>query len=175
MLSTDLRNGPWKLGCAPANQIESSNSNWYQVRSKPEIHVAERSNDGGYYDVAVHSLYLPWLFFHGLELNLDYNSTTPTEKDISVHGIWDATRRAHAHFLLNAVNAIRSGRGRGLEECYRGIARSNGLAISLERAILNHDILVGSSLIGLEISLTSFRDLILKFANSLRDVLCSLV
>jgi len=159
VLSTDLRNGPWKLGCAPANQIESSNSNWYQVRSKPGINVAEKSSDGGYYDVAVHSLYLSWLFFHGLELNLDYNSTTSTEKDISVHGIWNATRRAHAHFLLNAVNAIRSERDRGLEECYRSIARSNELAISLERVILNHDILIDSSLIELEISLTFFRDL----------------
>ena len=55
------------------------------------------------------------------------------------------------------------------------MSRSNGLAIPLERAILNHDILVSSSLIGLGIPLTFFRNLILKFANSLRDVLCSLV
>ncbi len=99
----------------------------------------------------------------------------PIEKDISVHGIWDATRRAHARFLLKAVNAIRSRFGREREGFYRNIARSNGLEIPLERAILNHDILVGSSLIGLVIPLTSFRDLLLKFANSLRDVLCSLV
>ena len=171
----NLRNESWKLDCASANQIESSNFNWYQVRSKSKINVTEKSNDDEYYDVAVHSLYLSWLFFHELKLNLDYNSTTSIKKDISIHDIWNATRRTHAHFLLNAVNAIRSERDRELEKCYHDIARSNDLAISLERVILNHDILINSSLIELEISLTFFRDLILKFANSLRNVLCFLI
>lgn len=171
----NLRNESWKLDCASANQIESSNFNWYQVRSKSKINVTEKSNDDEYYNVAVHSLYLSWLFFHELELNLNYNSTTSIEKDIFIHGIWNATRRTHAHFLLNAVNAIRSEHDRELKKCYHDIAWSNDLAISLERVILNHDILIDSSLIELEISLTFFRDLILKFANSLRDILCFLI
>ncbi len=140
-----------------------------------KINIIEKSNNDEYYNVAVHSLYLSWLFFHELKLNLDYNSTTSTEKDISIHDIWDATRRAHAYFLFNAVNAIHSECDWELEKCYHDIAWSNDLAISLERVILNHDILMNSSLIELEISLTFFRDLILKFANSLHDVLCFLI
>lgn len=147
-LDTDLENGPWKLGCVPANQIESSSSDWYQIKSKPGIHIAGRSNEGGYYEIAVHSSYLPWLSSRGL-ICLDYNPITPIRDDILFHGSWEATKRAHACFLRNAVNAIRSTRSQGLKKCYRNVARSFGLEIPLERMILNYDILVIFSSIGL--------------------------
>jgi len=89
---------------------------------------------------------------HGLELNLDYNPTKPTESDILIHGTWRANSRAQAFFLDRALEAIRlrqsyEPQDQAREACYRDVARSNGLVVLLERAILNHDILVSLPLI----------------------------
>ena len=172
-LGTDLNNGQWKLGCVLADQIESSKSKWYTAKLEPGIVVGGKSNDGDSYEVAVHTSYLPWLSFHELDLDLDYNPTTPTNEDKSIHSVWEARRRAQAHFLGNAVNAIRSKCGRGHGECYRDVARSNGLEIPLQREILKHDILVSSSLVSLYIPLTRCsRNLVPNFADALRNGLC---
>ena len=172
-LGTDLNNGRWKLVHVPADQIESSKSKWYKTKLEPGIIVGGTSNDGGSYEVAVHTSYFPWLSFHGLELDLDYNPTTPTDEDKSIYGVWEAIRRAHARFLRSAVNAIRSRHGQGHGECYRDVARSNGLEIPLQREILKHDILVSSSLVCLCIPLIGFsRNPVPKFANALRNALC---
>jgi len=141
---------------------------------EPGINVAGKTEDGKSYEVVIHASYVQWLFFFGCELYFDYDPTAPIKEDILVHGIWEATQRVHARFLLNAVNKIRSGCYRGFEECCRDLARSNGLAIPLERALLIYDILVSSSLFGLRILLTFFRSPIHEFADYSSNVLCSL-
>jgi len=143
---TILTNGPWKLVCATAN------SKSYQIISDLGLTIAGESNDGQSYELVVGGLCLSWLSFHGLELNLDYNPTKPTESDVLIHGTWRANRRAQAFFLDRALKAIRLRQSyephdQAREACYRDVARSNSLMVLLERAILNHDILVSLPLI----------------------------
>lgn len=90
--------------------------------------------------------YVQWLLFHACELHFDYDPTAPTREDILLHGILEATKRGLARFLRNAAYRIRSGWCQGYEGCCRDLARSNGLRVQLERALLTYDILVSSSL-----------------------------
>ncbi len=108
-------------------------------------------------------------------MDFKYDPTAPTREDILDHGSWEATKRGRARFLRNAVNGIRSGCCRIYEECCRDLARSNGLTIPLERALLTHDILVSSSLFGFPTLLTIFSNLNHLFASFLHNILCSLV
>lgn len=143
---TILTNGPWKLVCATAN------SKSHQIISDLGLTITGESNDGQFYELVVGGSCLSWLSFHGLELNLDYNPTKPMESDVLIHGTWRANRRAQAFFLDRALKAIRLRPSYGphdqaCEACYRDVARSNSLMVLLERAILNHDILVSLPLI----------------------------
>lgn len=119
----------------------------------------------------IHASYVQWLFFLGYEVCFDYDPTAPIREDILVHGTGEATKKSQARFLRNAANRIRSGRCRGYEECCRDLARSNGLRIALERALLTHDVLVSSSLFDFQNLLRLFRNLIHLFASVLRNVL----
>lgn len=166
-------NQSWKLICVPADQIETSCSKWFD--SEPGIDVVGKTEDGKAYEIVINASYVQWLFFLGYEICLDYDPTAPIKEDILVHGVWEATKRGHTRFLRNAVNRIRSGCSRGYEECCRDVARSNGLRIPLERALLTHDILVSSSLFSFPVPLTFFRNLIHLFASFLHNILCSLV
>jgi hypothetical protein len=100
-----------------------------------------------FYEIAVCESYFPWLVLHQFkfELGLCYDRTEPTEAEIRVYGVLAAKRRAQAHFLENAIKGIWSGRGRRFERYYRSIAPFQ-LQIPLERVILNHDVLVNSTL-----------------------------
>jgi hypothetical protein len=143
---TILSNRPWKLVCVTAN------SKSYQIISDLGLTIAGESNDGQSYELVVGESCLSWLSFHGLELNLGYNPTKPTESDILIHGTWRANSRAQAFFLDRALKAIRLRQSyephdKAREACYRDVARSNSLMVLLERAILNHDILVSPPLI----------------------------
>ncbi|MCJ1288290.1 hypothetical protein MMC26_007645, partial [Xylographa opegraphella] len=60
------------------------------------------------------------------------------------YGIKEAKERAYAQFLSDAVAMIRVRGIPELVQCYRNFARQNGLEIQLERAILDHDILVSN-------------------------------
>ncbi len=143
---TILTNGPWKLVCVTAN------SKSYQIISDLGLTIVGESNDGQLYELVVGESCLSWLSFHGLELNLKYNPTSPRECDVWIHGTWRANWRAQAFFLDRALKVIRlrqsyEPQGQAREACYRDAARANGLMVPLERAILNHDILVSLPLI----------------------------
>jgi hypothetical protein len=138
---------------------------------EPEINVVGKSEDGKSYEVVIHAIYVQWLVFSGY----DYDPIAPVKEDILDYGTRDATKRGHARFLRNAANRIRSGCCPGYEECCRNLARSNGLRILLERALLTHDILVSSSLFSFTVLLTFCRNLIQLFASVLHNILCSLV
>ena len=129
--------------------METSCSKWFN--SEPGINVVGKTEDGKAYEIVIHVSYVQWLFFLGYEICLDYDPTAPIREDILVYSTWEAAKRGRARFLYNAVNRIRSGCYRGYEECCRDLARSNGLRIPLERALLIHDILVSSSLFGFPI------------------------
>ena len=100
---------------------------------------------------------------------------TPTREDILALETWKAIKKGHARFLRNAVKRIRSGCCQGYEECCRDLARSNGLRIPLERALLIYDILISSSLFCFPALPTIFRNLIQLFASVLHNTLCSLI
>jgi hypothetical protein len=108
-------------------------------------------------------------------MNFKYDLTTSTRKDILNHDNWEATKRGRVRFLRNAMNGIHFKCCRIYEECCRDLVRSNDLRISLERALLTHDILVSSSLFGFPILLTIFSNLNHLFASFLHNILCFLV
>lgn len=170
---SDLSNQSWKIICVLADQIDTKLSHW--LGSEPGISVAGKTKDGKAYEVAIHASYLPWLCFLECEMCFDYDPTAPTREDILVHGIREATNRGYVYFLRNAVDRIRSDCSQGFELCCRDLARSKGLSIPLERALLIHDILVSYSLFGFPISLTSLRNLIHLFGGLSHGILCSLV
>jgi len=131
----------------PTGQIEPETSDWHQIKSAPGIYVVGKSSDGKFYEVAVCASYFPWLVSHKFqfELGLHYDRTTPAEGEVRVYGILPARRRAQAHFLENVIREISYGRGRTFEQYCRCNAPYQ-LQIPLERAILNHHVLVNSTL-----------------------------
>lgn len=143
---TILINESWKLVCVIAN-FKS-----YQIISNLKLTIVEKSNDDQLYELVVDESCLSWLFFHGLKLNLNYNSTSSRECDVWIHDIWRANWRAQVFFLDRTLKVIRlrqsyEPQNQAREACYCDAVRANDLMISLERAILNHDILISLSLI----------------------------
>ncbi len=132
--------------------METNCSKW--LNSEPGINVVGKTEDGKAYEIVIHISYVQWLFFWGHEKCLDYDPTAPIREDILAYGTWEAAKRGRARFLRDAVKRIRSGCYWEYEECCRDLARSNGLRIPLERALLTHDILVSSSLFGFPVPLT---------------------
>jgi hypothetical protein len=171
-MSYDYWKGPWILVAIPTTETDSSTSQLYQENSRSGICVTSKSNNGEFYEAVIDELY----FVGPRNFDLTYNPTKPTERDITIHGRWEATRRAQRHFCERAAYLIRSSEyPRKVAICYRGVASSNGLATALERAILNLDISVGSSFTALQIvPLTSFSRLYPEFANTWYKTLCSL-
>lgn len=163
------------LVCVPADQCESGNCRWLNL--EPYINLARKTKDGRLYEVVIQTWSLKWLFFLECDTNLNCNPTAPTKEDILILGFKKATVIAHAGFLSNAVNEIRSRRCQGYKECCRHYARSNGLAITFERILLIHDIVVSSFLFALRPSnfANILRNLIHQFANVLRNAFCFLV
>jgi hypothetical protein len=113
---------------------------WNQIEAAPGIYTAGIIDSGKFYEVAVNSSYIPWLFNHKFELDLDYDPTKSTDTDVLSYGAWEAKSRANARFLKIAVKAIQSGPPE-LGLCYREDAQLRGLQIQLEWAILYQDIL----------------------------------
>lgn len=108
--------------------------------------IVKHKHPGSYELVAVKSC-LSFLSerFPDFQLIFDYNSFMPTEKNVSVHGIWEAKNRARINTLNNAAEAIRSGWGHGPAKCYRSTIEKAGLGTELERAILSWDIQVSDT------------------------------
>jgi hypothetical protein len=129
----------------PVDQIEPKNSPWDQLQSARGIFIAGKSNDGTFYRVAVNEGYLRWLRFHKYKFELDLEPLEPAEAEIRCQGKWVAKCNAEDQFLQDAVEAIFSGRGPGLESSYRKIAPPPR-RIQFECASLSHDVLVGLSL-----------------------------
>ncbi|KAF2838463.1 hypothetical protein M501DRAFT_1016564 [Patellaria atrata CBS 101060] len=138
--SSDASPKPWTLCLIPTGQIECSLSGWHQLRSAPGIYLAQKCIGDKFYEVAVNPSYVPLLQFYEFECDFNYDPVEPVDADIRIHGKSHAKKRAETRFLRNAVKAIRSGLGRGLELCYCDIARSHGLQAPLEQAILAEDI-----------------------------------
>jgi hypothetical protein len=135
----------------PTDQIESETSDWGQILSvtvsAPGIYVIGKSSDGKFYEVAVCSSYFPWLVGHHFqfESGLYYDRTKPTDAEIQLYGRLQARKKAQAHFFGSLTTGISSGRGRSFERYCLNIAPYK-LQIPLERAILNHNVLVNSTL-----------------------------
>lgn len=125
----------------PTPKTERENDIWNQIQSAPGIYAAGVGNNGDFNEIAVDSSYIPWLFTHGFELNLDYDPMEPADTDVVYYGECGAKARANAHFLEIAMEACRFG-PRELRQCFREIAQLRRLDIPLEWAILNQDILV---------------------------------
>jgi hypothetical protein len=148
----------------PTPQTERDSSIWNQIKSAPGIYAAGKSNNGNFYVVAVDLSYIPWLFNHKFNLNLNYDPTELAEKDVLYYGACEAKSRANARFLEIAVKAIQSG-PRELRLCFVEVAQLRGLQIQLEWAILKYDILV-SSPFSLQVNNTDFiRSLIWSVRN----------
>ena len=126
-------------------QIEPRTSDWDQVKKAPGIWVVGKTCDDKFYEVAVCQSYFSWLDSHefAFELHLHYNRTGPADAEVRVYGILPARRRAQVHFLQNLIRQISLGRGQRFEQYCRRIAPYE-LQIPLERAILNHHVLVNS-------------------------------
>ncbi|KAH8590407.1 hypothetical protein B0O99DRAFT_691617 [Bisporella sp. PMI_857] len=144
-----LSNGSWKSwkSCyVLADQIEPKYSDWYQIKSARGLHIVGKCCNGKFYEVAVHESYIPWLLRHDFDFlpclddDVDVDRAEPTDAEIRVHGIPAAQRRARDSFLLNIINAIKSGNSPGLVSYFRHIVPLP-LRISLEWAILSHEIL----------------------------------
>jgi hypothetical protein len=130
----------------PADQIEPENSPWEQIQSAQGIFIAGRSYDGTFYRVAVNEGYLPWLHLQGYKFELDPEPLRPEQAEVRCQGTWVATCNAEDRFLRDAVEAIFSGRGPGLESAYRKIAPPRQ-QIPFEWASLSRDVLVSLSFI----------------------------
>lgn len=130
----------------PTAQIEPKTSDWDQIKTAPGICVIGKTCDGKFYEVAVCKSYSPWLVSHEFEFELDlhYNRTEPADAEVRVYGILPARKRSQAYFLKNVIREISFGRGRRFEQYCRRIAPYE-LQIPLERAILNHHVLVNST------------------------------
>lgn len=146
-----LSSGLWKPCYVPTDQIEPKISDWYQIKSARGLYVVGKCCNGNFYEVAVHESYIPWLLRHKFKFlpYLDFDRTKPADAEVRVYGIRAARRRARISFLRNIINAIRSGRSPGLVSYFRRIVPSP-LRVSLEWAILNHEILVNLSSIQLQ-------------------------
>ena len=103
-------------------------------------HIAQHKRAGSY-ELVIATSYLDFLLekFKDFHLVVDYDPFEPAEKDIRIHGSWEAKRKARTNTLKNAVEAIRNGWGQQPAECYREIIRQAGLEIELENLILNWD------------------------------------
>ena len=114
----------------PTGQIEPKTSDWDLIKSAPGICVVGKTSDGNFYEVAVRRSYAPWLESHKFqfELGLQYDPAKPA-----------------AQFLENVIREISQGRGPTFEQYFRRICPDQ-LQIPLERAILNHRVLVNSTL-----------------------------
>jgi hypothetical protein len=136
----------------PTGQIEPKLSDWDQIKSAPGICVVGKACDAKFYEVAVCNSYIPWLDSHKfefefeLELGHHYDRTKPTDAEVRLYGRLPARRRTQAHFLKNVIREISFERGRRFEQYCRRIV-PNELQIPLERAILNHHVLVNSTFI----------------------------
>jgi hypothetical protein len=131
----------------PTGKIEPKTSDWDQIRSAPGICVVGKAWHGEFYEVAVCDSYIPWLESHKFEFELgyDYDRTKPADVEVQSHGKLPAQRRAQARFLENLMREISSGRGRRFERYCLSITPYQ-FRIPLERAILNHNALVNSTL-----------------------------
>jgi hypothetical protein len=121
----------------PADEIEPTDSDWYQILSAPGIHVAGKSY--GMYRVAFDESYLPWLCKNRFKFEFVPHPRKPVDGEIRVHGEVMAESSAHARFAQDAIKAISSGYNPGLYMCYREAALGQQ-QIQLEWAILWRDI-----------------------------------
>ncbi|KAH6670177.1 hypothetical protein B0J14DRAFT_113998 [Halenospora varia] len=137
LMRTPLSNRPWKLYRIPADQIEAINSDWHQLSSAPGIHVAGKSY--GSYRVAIDDAYLPWLSVSKFKFQPDLNPMKPLEEEASVQGIRVAIWNAITRFFRDAIEAVSSGKGPGLDSVYLTHAQTSH-QLALEWAILKRDL-----------------------------------
>lgn len=78
--------------------------------------------------------------FQNFKIVVNCDSFEPAEKNICIHRIWEAKKRAQINTLNNAAEVICNRWEHESAECYWRAIEKTDLRIELERAILNWDI-----------------------------------
>ena len=162
----------WKLICFPTSRIESNHAEW--LRSESAIIVSEKTENDKYYEAMIHQSFAQKLKFWEKGFYLDYDPTAPTKEKKLTYDSLKATKKGRARFLRKAANTIRTAYSKQYEEYCTVLARSIGLGIALERALLIRNIMVSLSLLDSGDSLTCFKHLSHPFASVLHNTSYSL-
>ena len=114
------------------------------------MHVVRKIPEAGVWEVAVCQSGVQSLLENGFpfhEGRSGFYFVQPTKQETEIYGIQGAKQRVYSRFVQNAVEGIRSGRGRGLDQYYRNHQMYRQVARRIESEILIRDI---------EVSVTSW-------------------
>ena len=126
----------------PTAEVEFEPSHWRQEQLKGTVYIVGKHND--VYEIIIDPVYLPRLKYQyqhlGLNLDLDYNPTSPRERQKDVYGMQKASKDARTLWLCYAAQMVRSEKHPEVQPAYQHFARLNGLHEALARAIIVYDI-----------------------------------